>query len=225
MGSIGAIDLRINVRFLRYGAIMQEDIVVRCPKCSRERHMKCEGHYVTGQPPTRYSFGPCTTCFTPFVVEQTDYGQGFEADESTVVYPADERKLSFAMPPIVQESYEMATGCEAARQWMPAAVFVGRTLEAVCHEQLGKREMLAKGLKELLAQGKISKELSDWSDELRFLRNISAHPSEIKITQDDAVDAMNLLQAILETLYHLRPKFQQMKARRAKPGASPPLHP
>ncbi len=74
--------------------------------------------------------------------------------------------------------------------------------------------MLTKGLKALLAEGKISAELWEWSDALRFLRNIGAHPSNDRISRDDAEDAFNLLQAILETLYHLRPKFEQMKVRR-----------
>jgi hypothetical protein len=85
--------------------------------------------------------------------------------------------------------------------------------------------MLAKGLNELFQQGKISQELLSWSDELRFLRNIGAHPTDKKISRDDAHDSLNLLQAILETLYHLRPKFEQMRARRAVAAAPPPTAP
>jgi Domain of unknown function (DUF4145) len=209
----------ICIEQLTAGAIMQSDIVVRCPKCERDRHLKPHGEYFhrddESEPIVRYTFGGCATCGTPFVVEQTDYGGGFDGEESSIVYPEDDGSVKATLPPVVRASYDAARGCQVAKQWMPAAVMVGRTLEAVCHDQ-GSQKTMAADLKDLRDQGKISEELWQSSEQLRFLRNIGAHPSSDPITREDAEDSMNLLQAILETLYHLRPKFEAMKARRAK---------
>jgi hypothetical protein len=91
-------------------------------KCSYEH----QDHQ--SEPPYRYSFGHCAVCFTPFVVIQEDYGNGFDAEDSGVVYPENEQKLNFPMPTIVRESYDAALGCLMAKQWMPSAVMSGRAL-------------------------------------------------------------------------------------------------
>lgn len=196
---------------------MQDDIVVKCPRCDRNRHLQPHGDYThghgDGDPLTRYTFGCCTTCGTPFVVEQTDYGPGFDEDDASIVYPRDDGLGKITLPSIVRTSYDSARGCRDAKQWLPVVVMVGRTLEAACHDQ-GSKKTMAAGLKDLKDQGKISEELWQWSDQLRFLRNVGAHPSEEHVSREDAEDAMDLLEAILETLYHLRPKFEAMKARR-----------
>lgn len=91
---------------------------------------------------------------------------------------------------------------------------VGRTLEGLAVAQTGSRTMLAKGLKELRDQGMISDEMASWGDELRYLRNIAAHPSDQAVTEQDAREALDFLEAIVETIYVLRVRFETMKARR-----------
>lgn len=68
----------------------------------------------------------------------------------------------------------------------------------------------------LRAQGVISNELSSWGHELRFLGNVGAHPRDVHVTRLDAEEAIEFLEAIIETIFHLRPKFQAMRDRRAK---------
>ncbi len=92
---------------------------------------------------------------------------------------------------------------------------VGRALEAACKEAIPNSKSINDGLKKMLADGIISQELYDWANELRILRNLGAHATLAQIEQQDANESIDFLQAILETLYHLRPKFEQMKARRA----------
>jgi hypothetical protein len=176
-----------------------------------------EHHAEESEPPVRYTFGACPVCWMPFVVEQTDYGQGFDDDESLRVYPQEDGVLKFDVPPVVRTSYDEAIGCQRAQRWVAAASMAGRTLEAVCrHELASPRIMIGAGLEQLRNQGKISEELLQWSEQLQFLRNDAAHASMEHITREDADDAIDLHQALLETLYHLRPKFEAMKARRAR---------
>jgi len=73
-------------------------------------------------------------------------------------------------------------------------------------------------MKALLTRGIISQELSDWGDQLRVIGNLGAHATNEKIDRQDATEAIDFLQAILEILYDLRPKFEQMRARRSGPS-------
>jgi hypothetical protein len=91
---------------------------------------------------------------------------------------------------------------------------VGRTLEAVCKEFEPTTRTVYDGLKSLHAKGFISNELLEWATELRVLRNLGAHATNEKIDVLDATGALDFLQAILEILYDLRPKFEQFKKRR-----------
>ena len=200
---------------------MQDDIVVYCGRCATQRHMTKVGSYINAhdEPPSRYTFGHCAHCRDPFVVCQGDFsGLGkFDDDESVAIFPPDERQLTFAVPDIVRISYDEAIGCERAKRWMATAVMVGRTLEAVCKNELpNEKGSMFVALKKLNQQGKISQELADWADALRFLRNIGAHATPERVDREDAVDAVNFLQSTLETLYHLRPRFQQMNERRKR---------
>jgi hypothetical protein len=71
-------------------------------------------------------------------------------------------------------------------------------------------------------KGLISEELSQWGDELRFIGNIGAHPTDDVVTELDSKEALEFLEAIVETIYHLRPKFQAMRLRRARGSENKP---
>lgn len=144
-----------------------------------------------------------------------DFGLGFEQDSYYRLYPKNERSLNFFLPDIVRTSYDDAIKCERHQIWTAAVVMVGRALEAACKEAIPNSKSINDGLKKMLADGIISQELYDWANELRILRNLGAHATLAQIEQQDANESIDFLQAILETLYHLRPKFEQMKARRA----------
>jgi len=68
----------------------------------------------------------------------------------------------------------------------------------------------------MYSKGLISQELLDWANELRVLRNLGAHATNERIDVLDATGALDFLQAILEILYDLRPKFEEFKRRREK---------
>jgi uncharacterized protein YutE (UPF0331/DUF86 family) len=91
---------------------------------------------------------------------------------------------------------------------------VGRALEAVARDYDSRVRTIATGIKKMHEAGAISKELFDWANELRLLRNIGAHAFEKDVEEVDAREALDFLQAILETIYHLRPMFQKRKERK-----------
>jgi hypothetical protein len=93
---------------------------------------------------------------------------------------------------------------------------VRRTLEAIGKEFDPKARRLFDGLRAMKDRGAISEELLQWGDQLRFLGNIGAHPTADVVTPEDGRDALEFLNAIAETIYHLRPKFQAMHKRRGE---------
>lgn len=143
-------------------------------------------------------------------------GDGFAQDEYYRVFPPHERHLGFFMPPLVRSSYEEAVLCENAKAWTGCVVLVGRTLEAVCRESAPTERTLAGALKAMLAMGALSQEVYDWASQLRVIRNYGAHATEEEISRQDAKEALDFLQVILELMYELRPKFQQFRNRRKR---------
>jgi hypothetical protein len=167
-------------------------------------------------PPEEYTFVHCSKCAKPAVFYREDVGDGFERDSYYRVYPAQERHIGYALPAMVREAYEEAVRCELSRTRMACAVMVGRTLEAVCKQFDPSARGIFDGLRSMHSKGVISQELLDWANELRTLRNLGAHATSERIDASDVTGALDFLQAILEILYDLRPKFENFRHRHPK---------
>jgi hypothetical protein len=165
---------------------------------------------------SEFTFASCEACDHPVVFQRDDYGfgDGFNDDEYLRVYPPHERSITFHLPSIVRESYEEAIRCESHKIYIACVVMIGRTLEAVTNEHAPDERGMFNGLKKMAQDGTISQEIYQWADVLRWMRNVGAHPTAQKVSRVDASEALDFLQAILETVYYMRPKFNAMKARR-----------
>jgi hypothetical protein len=194
-------------------------MIYHCKYCESPQNftVKATSVEVTeAAPPAEFSLAHCTKCNSTALFVREDYGGGFDDDSYYRVYPPHVRALGFVVPPLVKESYDAAVDCENAKIYLPAVVMVGRALEAVCHEYDPNTKGLFQGLQSMLKAGVISKELMEWADELRVLRNVGAHATSDRVDPKDVTESLDFLQAILEILYDLRPKFTAMKARRAR---------
>lgn len=197
-------------------------MIYHCSQCQAPQNFEVIAHHIEvpeDSPPMEYAFSKCKECGGGALFLREDYGAGFEDDAPYRVYPPHVRSLRFILPPLVKESYEAAVQCENAKIYLPAVVMVGRALEAVAHEHDPKTKGLYQGLQSMHKAGLISAEILEWADELRVLRNVGAHATPDKVDARDVTESLDFLQAILEILYDLRPKFNKMKARRAKAGA------
>jgi hypothetical protein len=205
--------------------------VVYCAKCKAQTRTTVLCIDVErdddGDKSCRLLFCRCPACGSPFLLAQSYAGirveHGLEYEgwaQPDALYPTPSRAIPADLPPLVAKGYREAIRCEAAEAWLATAVMVGRTLEAVAIAHTGSDAMLAKGWKEMQDQGIISAELASWGDELRYLRNIAAHPTEKEVTEQDAREALDFLEAIVETIYVLRVRFEKMKARRKPPTAA-----
>ena len=146
-----------------------------------------------------------------------DTGDGFEHGSYYRLWPPQSRHLGFALAEIVRQSYQEVARCETAKAYVAAVVMVRRALEAITKEHEPTARTLRAGLKAMLSRGLVSQEISDWGHELRVIGNLGAHATKESINRLDAVEAIDFLQAILEILYDLRPKFERMHARRSTP--------
>lgn len=203
-------------------------MIYYCEYCETHSDYKTLGVHVVDDPtmPEEFTFARCEKCSRPVVFLREDYGlgDGFADDEYLRVYPPHKRTVSFALPAIVKESYEEAVRCESHKVYTACVVMIGRTLEAVTKEHVPEAGSMFRGLNKMVESGMLSKEIHEWADVLRLLRNIGAHPTAEKVSRTDASEALDFLQAILETLYYMRPKFVAMKGRRGAPSIATPVN-
>ncbi|WP_437894270.1 DUF4145 domain-containing protein [Sorangium sp. So ce124] len=186
-------------------------ITMWCPHCESLTQVEIIGR--TDFDAYHYAFGKCVGCSCPGLVELDCNDPS--AHTRRQVFPST-GSLDCDLPAKVNESYQEAIRCQSAGAWIATAVMVRRTLEAIGREFDPKSKRLVDGLKSMREQGAISDELLQWGEELRFLGNIGAHPTDDIVTSQDAEDAVEFVSAIIETIYHLRPKFQAMRERRKK---------
>jgi uncharacterized protein DUF4145 len=201
---------------------------IACTTCNARTQLEIEGQYdrsrddEEGLPPRHYLLGRCVVCSAPAIVVTEQIGPMTWRPQQ--LFPVQPRGIDAPLPPLVDQSYREAVTCSSAGASLATVVMVRRTLEAIGKQFKPDANRLFDGLKAMKEQGIISAELLDWGDHLRFLGNIGAHPSEQVVSAEDGRDAMEFLEAIAETIFHLRPKFEAMKARRtkgkAKPGSS-----
>lgn len=198
-------------------------MIYHCESCEDPRNFVSAAVHVNPHEvlPTEYTLAYCDTCNGVAMFNRADWGEGFEDDAYYRLWPPHDRRLGFALPPTVRQSYEEAVKCENAKANLAAVVVVRRALEAVTKEYEPTARTLQAGLKAMLSKGIVSQELSDWGHELRVIGNLGAHATSNKIDRQDAVEAIDFLQATLEILYDLRPKFDKMRARRATLNGKP----
>jgi hypothetical protein len=170
--------------------------------------------------PEEYTLAACAVCGEPslFYRQEVSLQREILEIDSPVfnrLYPTSPRLISFDLPEAVGRSYDEACEAESTHLPMASAVMVGRALEATCKHFDHRSGSIADGLRRMRAGGLLSEELYEWASELRVLRNEAAHASHAGIGELEASEAVDFLQAILEIIYDIRPKFQRFKARRA----------
>jgi hypothetical protein len=204
------------------------EVAAYCKHCSGHRVLDVKGFsesmpYQNGVYVEDYIektiLATCRNCRQPIMVQswESAYDPADKSNEFRTIYPRDKgsaRELHFDVPKQILSSYNEAVKCETSEAWNACAVMVGRALEAVAKGYDTRVRTIATGIKKMHNAGVISSELFEWANELRFLRNIGAHASEVNVEEADAHEALDFLQAILETIYHLRPMFQKRKAKR-----------
>jgi hypothetical protein len=189
-----------------------------CPKCGEPSkssvHGRVEAYDPEGGPPAEFVLLRCShaECQAPMVQVREDYGRGFDEDKPVTYYPSP-RRLSSAVPRALRDEFAEARKCFDAKAYTATLVMVRRTLEGTCADQGSTKRTLAESLKDLQAQGKIDGLLAEWADLLRVVGNEGAHFTGNKASTEDAEDALDFAEALLDHLYVLRARFDEFKTR------------
>jgi hypothetical protein len=196
-----------------------EILAYDCPDCDRPRAFVVvhrHARYTDEMDlPEEYTYAVCPSCSAAIVLTREHDGRSFDDSRYVRQFPAMKRRLAFAVPRVVRNSYDEAVQCEEAKAWTATAVMVGRALEAICGEFDPSSRSIHDGLQKMLAAGAISQELKDWGDGLRIVRNEGAHAGE-RVAAVDAQYALDFLQALIEILFDLRERFADWQEDRAE---------
>jgi hypothetical protein len=155
----------------------------------------------------------CDRCGQPSVEVREDYGGGFDYDEPGVVYPAP-RRLNWNIPTLLRQEWEEARKCFDAKAYTATVVMVRRALEATCKENGVTARTLHKGLVELRDRGLVDATIATWADALRVLGNQGAHDTSQRVSREDAEDALDFAEALLDHVYVFRKRFDNFMQRR-----------
>jgi hypothetical protein len=164
----------------------------------------------------RVSLLRCEHCKEPALVSQSDWDQNGAWDQDPAqLWPAAERQLSAAVPHRLRNVHAEARRCFGVQAYTAASVMVRRTLEGLCEDHGVEARSLVEGLRALAAKGLVEGRFLEWAQELRVLGNNAAHFTGGMISREDAGDALDLAEALLDYIYVFSDRFEKFKARRA----------
>jgi uncharacterized protein DUF4145 len=158
----------------------------------------------------------CEFCRSPSLVRQDEESEAAPIE----VWPTSQRTLHESIPGGIREGVIEAHKCFEAGAFLATAVMVRRAIEGFCADQGVNHKTVHRALQELVQRKVIDARLLEWADGLRVLGNVGAHFTDQAITRQDAADALDLMEALLDYVYVFSVKFEEFKARRDTPRPS-----
>lgn len=167
----------------------------------------------------QYAFLICTRCNSPFLTRQRflEVPAEFSApqDDPEVLYPIPRNFDSEGLPASVGRSYFSAVASFRAGLYEPCAIMCRKCLEAIARESGGTGRSLFNRLQDLKERGVIDGKLLNWADGLRVIGNDAAHDLDIVISEGEAQDALQFVEALIMYVFQLCRRFNEFQRRRA----------
>ncbi|WP_074475405.1 DUF4145 domain-containing protein [Micromonospora carbonacea] len=135
-------------------------------------------------------------------------------DDPVILWPPQERTLNPAIPEALRATHSEARTCYKAKAYRATVVMVRRILEGVCIENGLTGSNLHRNLEALKTQSVIDAKLLEWAHGLRAIGNIGAHYTPANVSRQDADDALQLSEAIMDYIYVFTAKFEQFQHRK-----------
>lgn len=122
------------------------------------------------------------------------------------------------MPEAIREAYLEGLRCQAVKAYNAAGVMFRRTLEGIIDDKgspaakviLASRGpgKIAKAIKQMSADGDLTRELADWANDIREVGNDGGHwdPGD-QVTVDDAQALAGLIGGLFDYLFILPAKL------------------
>ncbi|MGW1097923.1 DUF4145 domain-containing protein [Streptomyces sp. NPDC002455] len=209
-----------------WGTASPPPMLINCPRCDGHTLSTQRGTYTLapeddeGFEPLLYTLVSCDKCRTPQLLMQMsemEAGGHWGWTAPSQEWPSSATgPLSQSIPPAIAREMREARACFSAKLYTATAVMVRRTLEGMCFDQgTGKKQLFA-ALSDLRDAKKIEGRLFDWAQALRVLGNQGAHFSKEAVGWEDAQDALELAEALLDYIYVFTAKYDEFQQRRAK---------
>lgn len=133
------------------------------------------------------------------------------------MYPKRTPKTDIAIPRNVADDYIEAVKCFDVGAHRASVVMCRRALQSSAIDRGAKKERLADQINELFQRGIITKELEDWSHEIRLSGNIGAHPNEDglqDVVKDDTEEIIAFLEEFLNYVYIMPSRVSSRREKR-----------
>jgi hypothetical protein len=134
-------------------------------------------------------------------------------ESPTILWPELNREMSLKIPEPLRAEHSEARKCFNSGAYTATVVMVRRTLEGVCADN-GAKGTLYKALEQMKLVGLIEGRLLEWAQELRVIGNDGAHYTGRPVARQDAKDAIDLAEAILNYMYVFSAQFAEFRERR-----------
>ncbi|MEU7888105.1 DUF4145 domain-containing protein [Microbispora bryophytorum] len=202
---------------------------IRCWACAEDQAAEERAEFVTGQSgdtderKIRLAIATCNNCFAPLALYQEVIWDDFAEEEvvrstrADVIWPFPDQRgqdRSRAIPHELRREHQEAQLCFNANAYTATVVMVRRALEGVCADHNIRAKNLVSALEEMERQGLIEGRLLEWAQELRVLGNEAAHYTGRPVARQDAQDALDLAEALMDYLYVFTGRFNEFKKRR-----------
>lgn len=208
-----------------------ETLALYCPTCNVQVDTDVVGGYSAPMPREYviddeaqvnvivYRLSRCNRCYSPFLTRQQylDVGGEFSVpqEEPATLYPVLRTTLAVEnLPMSVQRTYLAAVATHRSGLYEPCAIMCRKCVEAVCRDLQARGGSLLEKLQDLQQGNVIDQRLLLWADELRLIGNEAAHDFDTVIGKEDAGDALDFLEGLLQYIFVLSRRFNEFQKRR-----------
>jgi hypothetical protein len=199
---------------------MMGALSIYCPHCHKHTSLEVapvvflEGHreqqvgavwHPSGD--IRWWIGVCNACNRPVLV----LNKGATIYPSPLPEPTDVR-----IPEPMRGDLTEAKQCLAVSAWRATAVMARRAMQSAAIEREAKKDKLKDQIEELEKAGKITTDLKEWADAVRWVGNDAAHPGGDPVDQDDAKEVLALAEQFLHVLYVTPARAKELRKKKGR---------
>lgn len=205
-------------------------IAWQCGFCSRPTEITIIGDWEDSPKfgaeydPYKWITGHCAVCMHAYVFTQEyDWLTGYEESQLLQVFPETARTLPTFVPIQIRAAFDEAQRCLSVNAHSAVSLLARKIVEGVCDELKANGNSLAAKLENLRNDGKLDEKLYYWSSLIRQLGNRGAHESANMITREDAQDALQFVEALVDYQYVFQAKYHNFVLRQVPPQKKFPI--
>lgn len=200
---------------------------IQCPFCFEKGNFTTAFHATKKKPNSSKKLNfdtlKCENCagYVMVLWSSNEHSFGPDAHHDYRVLPWPQRIDSAPehWPEEVQRYWIQAQRNLQDESWDAAALMARSALQVSLRDNKAQGNTLKAEINDLASKGILPPLMKDWSDNIRELGNISAHPQpgQPPTTPEDAKDIVKFLNFLLEYLYTLPKRISEYRSRKVKP--------